>query len=122
MPGHGLGAARLGQPGVLGVELGELGQHGLPVRGRLRRRTAGSKAERSTVTGSHEQFLRDVGEPGAQQLTEGLGLRVEPRVVGDALAEQAAHDHVDRAQVGQDVPFQFQAGGLGQQRAHPLQR
>src|SRR5215472_4883787 len=67
------------------------------------------------------EFFRDVHNPGAQQLTKVLGLRIKPRVIGDTLAEQAAHDHVDRAKVGQDVAFKFELRGFGQQRAHRVQ-
>ena len=61
----------------------------------------------------HSSSLRDVEVAGAQPLADGLGLRVEAGLGGDALAEQPVDDEVERAQVRQLVP------GDGQRRRSP---
>ena len=58
--------------------------------------------------------LRNVDVPAAQPFAESFGLRVEPCLVGDALAEDLLDDEVHRTQVGQQVPGHRQVGGLGQ--------
>ena len=62
---------------------------------------------------SREKLLRDVERTGAQPFAEPLGLRVEAGLVGDALAEDALDDEVDRAQVGQQVTGDGEIGCLG---------
>ena len=47
----------------------------------------------------------DVGVAGPHVLAKALGLRVRAGGRGDALAEQAGHDEVQRAQPGQLVPL-----------------
>ena len=80
--------------GVLGVELGELGEHRLAVGGEL-----GRLRVEGRLQDGHRSDLRDVEVAGAQPLAEGLGLRVEAGVGGDAVAEQPVDDEVERAQV-----------------------
>ena len=62
--------------GVLGVELGELGEHRLAVRRRVTGRRVGSSAS-SAEDRSSARCLRDVEVAGAEPLAERLGLRVE---------------------------------------------
>lgn len=52
---------------------------------------------------------------GAQPLAERLGLRVEPGLRRDALAEQPLDDEVDRTQIGQRVPANGEIRGFRQQ-------
>ena len=61
--------------------------------------------------------LRDVEVAAAQPFAQPLGLGIEARLVGDALAEDPLDDEVHRAQVGQQVPGDRQIGGLGKQLA-----
>src|SRR5690348_4367105 len=50
-----------------------------------------------------QKLLRDVDVPAAQPLAEPLGLGVEPRLIRDALAEDAVDDEVDGPQVRQQM-------------------
>ena len=65
----------------------------------------------------HSEPLLDVHDPRAHPLAEALGLRVEAGRRGDAVAEQAADQHVDGAEVGQHVDLDVEVGGLGDQLA-----
>ena len=60
--------------------------------------------------------------PAAQPLAQPLGLRIEPRLIGHALAEDALDDEVDRPQVRQQMPGDRQIGCLGQQFAQLRRR
>ena len=53
----------------------------------------------------------------AEVLAEALGLGVEGRGAGDALAEVADEHEVERPQVGQLVDGDLEVGGLGEQAA-----
>ena len=57
--------------------------------------------------------------PGPQPLPHRLGLRIEARLRGDALAEEAVDDEVQRPQPGQDVAYDGEPGGLRQQFPEP---
>src|SRR4029077_6642453 len=65
---------------------------------------------------SYETF-RDVDMTAAQPLAQPLGLRVEPRLIRDALPEDAVDDEVDGPQVGQYMAGDRQLAGLGEQFA-----
>ncbi len=60
-----------------------------------------------------QQGLRDVQVAGAQPFAERLGLGVEAGLRGDALAEDAADDEVEGAQVRQDMAGDSETGGPG---------
>ncbi len=63
------------------------------------------------------QLDRYVDGPAAQPLAQPLGLWVEPRLIRDALSEDAVDDEVDRPQVRQHMAGDGQIGCLGQQFA-----
>jgi hypothetical protein len=67
-----------------------------------------------------EQGRRDRHGPRPQVFAEALGLRIRPGGGGHAGRDQAGDDEVDRAQVGQFVAADLQAGGLGQQLAEQV--
>ena len=75
-------------------------------------------AQLTDLVRRHQQeVLLHVHDPRPHPLAEPLGLRVEPRRRGDALAEQAADDHVDRAEVRQHVDLDVEVRRLGHQLA-----
>src|SRR6202020_1881103 len=67
-----------------------------------------------TKTLLSQQHCWNVDVAAAQPLAESFGLRVEPCLVCDALAEDLLDDEVHRAQVGQQMPGHRQTKGLGQ--------
>ena len=76
---------------------------------------ARARAVVQMLTASSASGMSSAGT--AQPFAEALGLRVEAGLVGDALAEDALDDEVDRPQVGQHMAGDRQIGCLGQQFA-----
>ena len=99
--------------GVLGVDLGELGEHRLPVGGELGGRSRAHPSARcdenghSTASASGMSTWRDRSHsPSALACGSKRALR------GDAVAEQPIDDEVEGAQVGQHVAGHRQRLGL----------
>ena len=65
-----------------------------------------------TTTLLSQQHCRNVEMAAAQPFTQPFGLRIEARLIGDALAEDLLDDEVHRAQAGQQVPGDRQIGGF----------
>ena len=63
------------------------------------------------------QLDRDVDDPAAQPLAQPLGLWIEPRLIRDALSEDAVDDEVDGPQVRKQMTSDGQIGCLGKQFA-----
>ena len=104
--------------GVLGVELGELGEHGLAVGGELRG-PVGSRRVGSTVTASSSgmsTWRERSHSPSA------LACGSKRALDGDALAEQPVDDEVEGAQVRQHVARDRQLRRLGEQRGAARRR
>jgi len=74
------------------------------------------------VEGSCDELFRDVDEAGAQPLTDRLGLRVESGVGRNALAEDAADEDVQPAEVRQGVRLDREILSFRQQFFDPLGR
>ena len=107
------GAAAGQRLGVLGVELGELGQHRVPVA-----RVASARAGvEGGSAGRSQQLLRDVDVPGAQPLAERLGLRVEPGATATPSPSSPSTTKLSARRLRQHVPRRPAAGRLGQQLA-----
>src|SRR5438067_1571364 len=76
----------------------------------LRRASRSGVDQTSVGMAVLDQTERDVDVSRAQPLAEPLRLRVLPGAGGDALAEQAVDDEVERPDVGQVVPVDPQVG------------
>src|SRR5277367_4215180 len=73
-----------------------------------------------TTTLLSQQHCRNVDMAAAYPFTQPFGLRIEARLIGDALPEDLLDDEVHRAQVGQQVPGDRQVGGFGKQLLEQL--